>query len=528
MKIKFVVLSFLLTGSTVFADRWLILPPRLENALSAESLKTSTDTDATAAELARAMALYLRASRVSHIVSVAEAEACLKQENLSMQQKIAPESIGRVARNCQAERVLLTRVRRRAGAFEVTSKVYFRESDALTDTLVKSGDDLYRIIGEQLSERFSAYPATPKESSRDLIVAGDTFGAAYFDWQKLKSLFLSLDSVKSAYCLLDAQGRLASFRLRADKQQEKEFIERLRFEGGYSLQNPQAMTECVRAAQAETVREGRRAVVVLFVSAEPQDAPSRLQLKAALRQIAAKSRLLIVPASSAPEPAARFWAQIARELGDNAQYLPTAQRARAGLASGQEWYIFRRGGRLYENRSAEPQQLTGGVLIPEKYADMSSPQDLLKLYALLSGNKVVSAGEAQPFNAALTNALIQSFQTTGGSGSWRVQLQQNGQSYYLSLAAAEARKLKVGEYARIYTELLPPSERELLRNRPSPVVIIDAAHDSAASLEIDVGEYLRNPAKYLRRGIGGRSFYIMTGKVLMVSPPERDALDDGF
>jgi Mor family transcriptional regulator len=107
-------------------------------------------------------------------------------------------------------------------------------------------------------------------------------------------------------------------------------------------------------------------------------------------------------------------------------------------------------------------------------------------------------------------------------------LEQNGQSYYLSLAAAEARKLKVGQYARIYTELLPGSDRELLRNRPSPVVIIEKAHDSAASLEVNVADFLRNQAKYLRRGIGGRSFYIMTGKVMRVSPPERDALDDGF
>lgn len=528
MNKKILVLGFLLAGNTLFADRWLVLPPRMENTANTESLATAGQSNPAPADLARAMALYLRASRVSHVASVAEAEGCLKQENLSMEQKIAPELIGRVARNCQAERVLLTRVRRRSGEFEVTSKVYFRESDTVTDTLVKSGDDLQRVIGEQLSERFSARPATPKESSRDLVVAGDTFGAAYFDWQQLKPFFLSLDSVKSAYCLLDAQGKLQIYRLRSDKQQEKEFIERLRFEGGYSLQNPQAMTDCVRKAQAETQREGRRAVVVLLVSAQPQDAEARLQLKAALRQIAAKNRLLIVPTGSATEPAARFWAQIARELGDDAQYLPTAQRARAGLSSGQEWYIFRRGGRLFESRSAEPQKLSGGVLIPEKYADMNAPQDLLKLYTTLSGNKVVSAGDAQAWNGALTNALVQSFQTTGASGSWRVMLEQNGQSYYLSLAAAEARKLKVGEYARIYTELLPGSDRELLRNRPSPVVIIEKAHDSAASLEVNVADFLRNQAKYLRRGIGGRSFYIMTGKVMRVSPPERDALDDGF
>ena len=528
MNKKLLILTLLLMERSLYADRWLILPPRIESTANAESLVASAQTSTAAADLARAMALYLRASRVSHVVSVAEAESCLKQENLSMEQKIAPELIGRVAKNCQAERVLLTRVRRRSGEFEVTSKVYYRESDTLTDTLVKSGDDLQRVIGEQLSERFNARPATPKESSSDLIVAGDTFGAAYYDWQQLKPFFLSLDSVKTAYCLADAQGKLQTYRLRADKQQEKEFIDRLRFEGGYSLPDPQAMTDCLRKAQSETLREGRRAIVLLLVSAQPQDAEARLRLKAALRQIAARSKLLISPTATAGENATRFWAQMARELGDDAQYLPMAQRARAGLSTGQEWFIFRRGGRLYENRSAEPQTLTGGVLIPEKFAGMNSPQDLLRLYAQLSGNKVVSAGEATAWNGALTKVLAQSFRSTGSSGSWRVMLEQNGQSYYLSLAAPEARKLKVGEYARIYTELLPGSDREVLRNRPSPVVIIDKAHDSAAAIEIRVGDFLRQPAKYLRRGMGGRSFYVMTGKVLRVSPPEHDALDDGF
>lgn len=525
MKTKHLVLVTLLAAQGLHADRWLVLPPRLEIPVSAN--QEAPDT-APASDLARAMTLYLRVSRVSQIISVAEAEACLKNENLSMEQKIAPEKIGRLADSCRAERVLLTRIRRRSGEFEVTSRVYFRESDAVSDTLVSFGDDLLRVLGEQLSERFNARPATPRESSRDLIVAGDTFGASYFDWQQLKPFFLSLDSVKSAYCLSDAQGRLQTYRLRADKPQEKEFIDRLRFEGGYALQNPQAMTDCVRKAQSDTLREGRRAVVVLLVSAQPQDADARLQLKAVLRQIAAKNKVLIVPTGSAAEPAARFWALIARELGEDALYLPTAQRARAGLANGQEWFIFRRGGRLFEDRSAEPQKLTAGVMIPEKYLDRNGPQDLLKLYSALSGNKIASAGETTTWNGALTKALSQAFKAQGSETGWRVMLEQNGHNYYLSLAAPEARRLKTGEYARIYTELLPGSEREVLRNRPSPVVVIEKAHESSAALEVNVGDFLRNPAKYLRRGIGGRSFWIMTGKVQQIFPPERDALDDGF
>ncbi len=525
---KLLIIPLLLISKSLMADRWLILPPRIESIASAESLKTPPHASTDAADLARAMALYLRVSRVSHVVSVAEAEACLKQENLSMEQKIAPEAIGRIARNCQAERVLLTRLRRRQGEFEVTSKVYFRESDTITDTLIKSGADLERILGEQLTERFNAYPATPKESSQDLIVAGDTFGAAYFDWQLWKPLFLSLDSVKSAYCLSDAQGKLQTFALRSNKEQEKEFIERLRFEGGYALNNTQALTDCLRKATTQTLHEGRRAVVLLVVSAQPQDAEARLALKAQLRQIAAKAKIMIVPTGSAGTQVARFWAQITRELGDNARYLPTALRARAGLSNGQEWYIFRRDGRLFEHRSAEPEKLSGGVIIPEKFSDTNAPQDLLKLYAQLSGNKVVSAGEATAWNGPLTQALTQAFRISGTNGSWRVMLEQNGLTYYISLAAPEARKLHVGEYARIYTELLPGSEREVLRNRPSPVVIIDKAHDSAASLELNVADFLRQPAKYLRRTMGGRSFYILTGKVLRVFPPERDALDDGF
>lgn len=511
--------SFFARSTALHADRWLILPPRIEPPAT---------SNWTAGDWARAMALYLRASRISEIVSVAEAEACLKQENLDTAQKLTPQAITRIARACRAERILLTRIRRLAGEFEITSKVYFRESDTITDTLVKTGDDLPRIIGEQLSERFSTRPATPKLESYDLLVAGDTFGASYFDWQQFKKLFLSSDSVKSAYCMTDAAGTLQAYNLRADKEQEKAFLDRLRFEGGFALLNVQAWTECVRKAQLATHREGRHAMVVLVVSAAPQDAESKLQLKAKLRQITQRDKLLIVVSSTASEPVHNFWAKIARELGENSHYLPTAQRVRVGLAGGQEWFVFRRAGRLYESRTAEPQKLEGGVLIPEKYATMNAPQDLSQLYAQLSKNNVVSSSDALSWNAGLSQKLSKALRTTAKSTSWRILLSQEGVTYYLSLVPNEARQLKIGEFARIYTELLPTTGREILRNRPSPAIVIDKAHDSSPTLEISVAEYLKNPARFLQRGIGGRSFYVMTGKVMSILPPEEDALDDNF
>lgn len=507
----------LITG--IYADRWLVLPPRIEPPAT---------TDWSAGDWARAMALYLRASRVSQIVSVAEAEACLKQENLDMAQKLAPEAISRVARACRAERILLTRIRRRSGEFELTSKVYFRESNTITDTLVKTGEELHQIIGEQLHERFATRPATPQLASYDLLVAGDTFGASYFDWQHFKKLFLSSDSVKSAYCMADATGTLQTYNLRSGKEHEKTFLDRLRFEGGFALLNPQAWAECVRKAQIVSQREGRQAIVILMVSAMPQDSEGQLQLKAKLRQIAQKSTMAIVVSSAASETVHNYWLKLARELGENVEYLPTAQRVRVGLANGQEWFVFRRAGRLYESRSAEPQRLEGGVIIPEKYAAMQSPQDLTKLYAQLSGNNVVSASDAISWNSGLIKQLSQAFRSTKKSPNWRVLLAQEGVNYYLSLTPNEARKLKVGDFARIYTELLPATGRDVLRNRPSPVLVIEGAYDSSPALEISVAEYLRNPARFLQKAIGGRSFYVMTGKVLSIVPLEEDALDDGF
>lgn len=514
--------------SALFADRWLVLPPRMELA-GTEAISGSEKTAAQASDLARAMVLWLRVSRLSQVVPVQEAEACLKQSGLSMEQRIQPNALGRIARHCNAERMLLTRIRRRGGEFEITSKVYFREADSLSDTLVKSGGDLNAIIGEQLAERFGKQPATPRENSRDLIIAGDTYGGVYFDWQQLKPLFLSLDSVKTAYCLVDHNGKLQSYKLKADKNAEKEFLDKLRFEAGGALLNTAGTTECARAAAQQSAAEGRRAITVFLVSAQPADQNARVTLKSALRKLSTRSKIHVVTAGTAAEDTGRFWAGIVRELGENALFLPSAQRARAGLSNGQEWYVFRRGGRLYESRSAEPQQLQSGILVPEKYADRSAPQDLLKLYAGLSGNKVVSEGSAEVWNAPLKRTLTAAFKLAGNTNeAWRVMLEQNGQVYHLSLVPAEARKLKVGEFARIYTELLPPSERELVRNRPSPAMILDNAALSSVALELNMQEYLQNPAKYLRRGLGGRSFYVLTGKVLRVSPPEADALDDGF
>lgn len=519
MKLPRLVFIILL-NSPLFADRWLILPPRIESE-GASGLNGS--------DLARQMALYLRISRVGEIVSVTEAEGCLKQANLRMDGKIRPEELKAVATNCHSERMLLTRIRKKSGEFEVTTKVYFRESDRLTDTLVTSGSALLPLLGGHLGERFGKTPATPKESSADLIVAGDTYGGIYFDWIGLKSFFLGLDWVKSAYCLIDSHGKLQSSKLKGDRANHKEFLDRLRYEGSGFYGEADSLVRCAESAAAETRREGRRAIVVLLTSESPRENRQQINLRAGLRRLARNAKVIIAPASTTHEAAQKFWIGIARELAENSAYIPLAQKAKVGLASGQEWFIFRRNGRLYESRDAEPTEFKNGVRIPDKDAELVNPSDLISLYEKLSKNKVVSPGKPAVDAALLTQNLANAFRANESvAAAWRVLLNQNGQNYYLSLSARDAQAIKVDGFARIYAELKNPTESEILRNRPSPALIIGEAQDSAPGIELNVAEYIRDPKKYLRKSLGGRSFYIFTGKVVQIIPPDGDAMDSGF
>lgn len=512
-------ISFLILFTTaVFPDRWLVLPPRVENVESQAP-----------GDLARAMALYLRVSRVAEIVQVAEAEGCLKQANLSMTQKISPEALRSVAKICMAERMLLTRIRRKDGEFEITSKVYFREGDTLSDTLVSSGADLNTVIGQNLTERFGKSPATPREASADLIVAGDTYGGAYFDWPQLKNLFLSLDSVKSSFCFADGRGKIQSLKPQGDKNRQKEFLDKLRFEGFGTYGEADSLLDCTVKAAAVARQEGRSALVVIIPSDFPRDSRMQINLRAQVRRLSRSGKVVIAPASAATVETQNFWLRLARELGENAAYQPSAQRVKVGLATGQEWYVFRRGGRIYETRDSETARFEGGIVIPEKYAGQNAAADLVKIYEALSKNKVVSPGTVEHYGAPLKNTLAQGFKTApAGTSDWRILLDQNGQTYYLSLTARDAQKLKTDAFARIYVELKPPSATESIRNRVSPALIVESAADSSPALEISAADYIRSPGKYLRKAIGGRSFYIMTGKVIRIQPPEADALDSGF
>ncbi|MBL8035694.1 MAG: hypothetical protein JNJ69_18465, partial [Leptospiraceae bacterium] len=125
--------------------------------------------------------------------------------------------------------------------------------------------------------------------------------------------------------------------------------------------------------------------------------------------------------------------------------------------------------------------------------------------------------------------LLAAFKSTEAANTaWRVLLDQNGQTFYLSLMPAEARLLQEGGFARVFTELRSPTDKDLLRNAPAPSLVIDNAGDSATIIELKVSDYLRSPEKYLRRSLAGRSFYILSGRVVRISPPEADALDGGF
>ncbi len=508
-----------LAAPALSADRWLILPPRVELPKGMGE----------GGDLARAMALYLKLSRLSQIVQVTEAEGCLKIANVSMAQKIAPESLPAVAEACHAERMLLTRVRSRGGEIEVTTKVFYRESAQLTDTMVTSGPGLLATLGRHLSERFGKSPATVKENSTDLIVAGDTFGGAYFDWQFARSFLLSLDYVKSAYCLIDQRGKLQSARPRSDRAEQKQFIDKLRFEGSPVLAEIDGVADCAAKAAGVTRSEGRRAMILLLVSDFPCDPRAQITARSQIRKLARAGKLLISPASTASEAALKFWSNIARELSDSAVFLPSAQRVRVGLSTGQEWHVFRRGGRLYESRESEPAQLSGGILIPEKFADKTSPQDLVKIYQAMSGNKVISSGAPDIYAGQLRSALVTAFKGSAtDSTAWRVLLEQNGQTFYVSLSPADARRLPQGTFVRIFTELKPPSEKDLLRNFASPSLIVETAGEVPASIDLNVADYLKAPEKYLRRSLAGRSFYVLSGRVLRVAAPEADALDSGF
>ncbi|MCX7633278.1 MAG: hypothetical protein N2Z22_08105 [Turneriella sp.] len=519
-----IILAFFL-AKPLSADRLLVLPPRIEITTDELKLPLLPAGTEPAAGLARAMILYLRVAGVSHVVPAVEAEGCLRQESVSATTKLTTEILSRVAQNCRAERALLTRIRRRAGRFEITTKIFYREAAQASDTIVKEGEELLRTLGEALSERFGQQPKSATEAGSDLIVAGDTFGAQYFDWQNWKKFLPALDAVKTAYCLQDSEGKIQRFRLQADKPQEKEFLDKVRFAGGYALTAVGELASCIEEAQRQSLSELRRPVGVFFSAAEPADTQAAIQFKSALRRIASRGKIFFVPAATTSESTLRFYTIVVRELGSNAQLMPSALRARAGLASGQEWYVFRRGGRLFESRNAEPAQLSGGVLIPEKWAAMQSPQDLLPLYTQLSGNKVVSAGETAVWNAALRQALPAVFSSSIKGTGWRVLLSHEGTAFSLSVAPPLARNLKEGEWVRIYTELLPAPARDLVRNRPAPSLLV-AAHESSPLLEANIADYLGNPQKYLGRAVGGRSFWILSGKVLRVLPPERDVLDD--
>lgn len=445
-----------------------------------------------------------------------------------MQERISAAALQRVARGCQAERMLVTRVRRHKGQFEITSKVFFRESSMLSDTLVQRGENLNQALGEALSERFQKSPQADKDNRSDLIVVGDTHGKIYFDWLAMKIFFLSLDSIKNAYCLTNQHGKVQNYTLKSDKESEKKFLDALHFEGGADLSNTETLLRCAKTAIDASLSSARRPVVVFFVSSRPGDNPSRIALKTFLRKIAPRTSLFLVTAASIDPQSARFWSSLARELSPQVHFFPSAQRARAGLSNGQEWYVFRQRGRLFESREDNPVALKSGILIPEKYSENTSPMELLNLYATLSGNKVVTKGTTEIWNGEFETSIANAFkENVADKTAWRVMLKQNEHIYYVSLSAKDARKLKVGEFARIYTELLPPSARSPLRNRILPSLILKRASESHPALEINILDYLRNPTAYLRQAMGSRSFYVLTGEVLRILP-QSSAQEDAF
>ena len=511
----------LLSPPTLFAERWGILPVRIESPQTANA--------ELGIALARAGALYLKLLKISTAIPVAEIEGCVKSAGINFQNKIALESISQIAQDCDADRLIAFRIQKKSDGYQLISKIYYRESRTITDTIATSGELLLPALGDHLSRRFQKKIQFGEKHLNDLIFSTDTFGSSYFEWQFLRPLISRVDFDRLGFCLLQANGKVSRQSLTSEREISNEFLKRIRFEGIGSYDSYANLEKCTANLVAESRERNNTPHVVIFASDVPQNSDAVHSLKARLRTMSQKTHLHIWLSSNASSRTAKFWIDLSRELSQlNAVEIePIALRQKVGLSSGGEWHIFRKNGRLYETQEAAPSKLSGGISIPDKLNEEHSAGDFSRLYSVMSKNKVISKSEPTVF----TEPLLESIRFSGSpqsehaEASWKVFLEDEGVSYVLKLPAREARRLEIGKMVYILTSIRRGSDQDILQNESALSFVLKNASEVSSLLQIKIADFIRNPQPFENKSLAGRSIYILSGKVKSVQPSDADVLE---
>ena len=542
MAMRILLLSLILfQTSTLFAKTWSILPIRtinIDNSAVRNGPILFKNRRRNAFELSSALHLYLKVLGKGSIVEPSYVESAFKKFRLNPLSKITKSDLNKIARYLDCDQLLLPKLIKSGNQFQLESKVYYATSNRVSDIIVTRHNNLWILLSKHILRRFQNLKVPDvlfPRATRPLLLILDASGSTYYDIKEIRKVVARADIRYSAACAVSGDGRLSFTKLGVHPRGIDYFLKKLRpSRGGNKLKSFYKAIECANRLNPYKGHREDRPKVVMLVSSVP-NRRSAPRTESLLRKLASRSSILILGNDALSEEMISYWRNLANSLSQTGDitYQNISYRQRLGFSSGDTWFVFKKGSRIFQGLNKQTRKANKGTLVPAKYRAKFNANGIAKTHNLMNQLNIVDRGQ---IDRLLLKPILRFI--SGGKNKAdrserraRVLLEVGRRPVWISLpgkALFNARGEKIIEKGESYHFLLnleSPKLGETLTNTPSFGIVLLNNHIISRLLQLNLNSYLKNNKRFIGQSIGATSLYIVFGRVKYIRFETKDAFE---
>ena len=527
--------------STLFAKTWSILPMRtihIDNSAVRNGPILFKNRRRNAFELSRALHLYLKVLGKGSIVEPPYVEGAFKRFRLNPLTKITKSDLNKIARHLDCDQLLLPTLIKSGNQFQLESKVYYATSNQVSDIMVTRHHNLWILLSKHILRRFQNLKVPdvlfPRASSPLLLIL-DASGSTYYDIKEIRKVVARADIRYSAACAVSGDGRLSFTKLGVHPRGIDYFLKKLRpSRGGNKLKNFYKAIECANRLNPYQGHREDRPKVVMLVSSVP-NRRSAPRTESLLRKLASRSSILILGNDALSEEMISYWRNLANSLSQTGDitYQNISYRQRLGFSSGDTWFVFKKGSRIFQSLNKQARKANKGTLVPAKYRAKFNANGIAKTHSLMNQLNIVDRGKVDRLllKPILRFISVSKNKTGRSERQARVLLEVGRRPIWISLPrkalfnARGKKKIEKGESYYFLLNLERPKLGETLTNTPSFGMVLPNNRIISRLLELNLDWYLKNNERFIGQSIGATSLYIVFGRVKYIKFEIKDAFE---
>ena len=322
---KLVQVFFLFIPNYVLqASNWVVLPV-ISEGVKPHLVQTGpnlySDTEKNNWAIAHVIQNTLFIGGVKNIIHQETLKRSYRKLNLNSKMHLDINQLKGIARESDAQKLLVSRIRYTGNQYILTSKVYYASSHNLTDTIQTKSHDIWKLIDLHLKQRFNYYSlnrviSLPKKQI--ILFLFDASGSGFYEIKALKKMLHNYRSYRQAnigICAVHGDGKISFLKTGLSQKRVLDFLSKLLPRGGDRFfRGVFSGLNCLKKIFPKIIDKNTKVKIVITASGVPKSIHNKRRVKLFLRRLAQKSEILTVGSANLKPSERTFWVDAMQEI----------------------------------------------------------------------------------------------------------------------------------------------------------------------------------------------------------------------